>query len=173
MPPLNYPRVYALKKDRPQLTIILNGGVTTVDACRTHLEHVDGVMIGRQAYQQPWFLAELERELPGGSGSALERRDVVAAMLPYIEREIATGALLKHITRHMLGLYAGQPGARAWRRYLSEMRTFRAQASTCCTGAERTAVRRVDRQRRRRPLQPRWQSVLVSTQAGRYNFRFR
>ena len=86
-----------------------------------HLQHVDGVMIGRQAYHQPWFLTELEREF-GGSGelASARREDVIRQMLPYIERELADGAELKHITRHLLGLFAGQPGARAWRRYLSE-----------------------------------------------------
>lgn len=120
VPPLNYARVYSLKQDRPELRIVLNGGISTVAECRAHLEKVDAVMLGRQAYQNPWILAELEQQLPGGAPSGLERRDVVAAMLPYIEREIAEGAQLKHITRHMLGLFAGQPGARAWRRYISE-----------------------------------------------------
>lgn len=120
VPPLNYPRVYALKRDWPELNIILNGGIATVRECLGHLQHVDGVMIGRQAYQHPWFLAELERDVLDGKAPARRRDEVVAAMLPYIEREMAAGAQLKHITRHMLGLYAGQPGARAWRRYLSE-----------------------------------------------------
>ncbi len=120
VPPLNYPRVYALKRDYPGLTVVLNGGITTADECVAHLRHVDGVMIGRQAYQNPWFLTELERVVLGNQRVAASRDEVVAAMLPYIERSIAAGAQLKHITRHMLGLYAGQPGARAWRRYLSE-----------------------------------------------------
>jgi tRNA-dihydrouridine synthase A len=78
-------------------------------------------MIGRQAYQQPWFLTELERAFGGNDAFvAPDRRDVIRWMTPYIERELANGAELKHITRHLLGLYAGQPGARAWRRYLSE-----------------------------------------------------
>jgi len=119
VPPLNYDRVYRLKDEFPQLRIILNGGVTTVAECREHLGHVDGVMIGRQAYQRPWFLTELEAEF-GAGAAARSRRDVVEQMLPYIERELAAGAFLKHITRHMLGLFAGQPGARAWRRSLSE-----------------------------------------------------
>ncbi len=120
VPPLNYPRVYALKRDYPDLTVILNGGVTTRTACDEHLVHVDGVMIGRQAYQQPWLLTELA-DLAGVDPALVPtRHDVVAAMLPYVEQELASGTLLKHITRHMLGLFAGQPGARAWRRYLSE-----------------------------------------------------
>jgi tRNA-dihydrouridine synthase A len=121
VPPLNYPRVYRLKKEFPELRIILNGGVTSVDDCHEHLQHVDGVMIGRQAYHQPWFLTELEREFGGGGEiGEFTREDAIRQMLPYIERELAGGAELKHVTRHLLGLFAGQPGARAWRRYLSE-----------------------------------------------------
>ena len=118
IPELNYPRVYQLKRDYPQLSITLNGGVTSVAEVEEHLQHVDGVMTGRQAYNRPWFLAELDVALNGAT--AIRRRDAVAAMLPYIERELSGGAQLKHITRHMLGLFSGQPGARAWRRYLSE-----------------------------------------------------
>jgi tRNA-dihydrouridine synthase A len=119
VPPLVHDRVYRLKRDRPDLTIVLNGGVTTVEEVRGHLEHVDGVMIGRQAYHQPWLLTDIETAFGTGRVPG-SRRDAVELMLPYIERELAAGAFLKHITRHMLGLYAGQPGARAWRRYLSE-----------------------------------------------------
>jgi tRNA-dihydrouridine synthase A len=121
VPPLNYPRVYRLKKEFPQLQIILNGGVASIDDCREHLRHVDGVMIGRQAYHQPWFLTELEQEFGGCAVvGKITREDAIQQMIPYIERELAQGAELKHITRHLLGLFAGQPGARAWRRYLSE-----------------------------------------------------
>lgn len=121
VPPLNYERVYRLKADCPDLTIVLNGEITTVEECRTHLEQVDGVMIGRQAYQQPWFLTELEQAFGSESGYIPpSRRDVVQMMLPYIVKELAAGTELKQITRHMLGLFAGEPGARAWRRYLSE-----------------------------------------------------
>lgn len=120
LPSLDYGRVYALKRDYPELTIVLNGGITTSQECIEHLRHVDGVMIGRQAYQHPWFLTELERVVLGDDSIGPTREQVVEAMLPYIEKEISDGAQLKHISRHMLGLYAGQPGARAWRRYLSE-----------------------------------------------------
>ena len=121
IPRLNYDRVYRLKQAYPDLTIMLNGGITTLDECRLHLQHVDGVMIGRQAYQQPWFLTELEQAFGNhGSSPAIQRRDVIRRMIPYIEYELAAGAALKNISRHLLGLYAGQPGARAWRRYLSE-----------------------------------------------------
>jgi len=119
VPPLNYDRVYRLKQDMPELKIILNGGISTIGECSQHLEHVDGLMIGRQAYHQPWFLTELEQEFGGGNAIS-SRHEAVRQMLPYIEREMAEGAALKHITRHMLGLFAGLPGARGWRRYLSE-----------------------------------------------------
>lgn len=117
IPPLNYPRVHQLKLDFPELEVIINGGLTTVDECRAELEKLDGVMIGRQAYQQPWLLATLDDPLPDGPRTRIE---VVQRMLPYVDAELRNGAQLKHITRHMLGLFAGQPGARAWRRYLSE-----------------------------------------------------
>lgn len=121
VPPLDYERVYRLKSAFPDVTIVLNGGITTVEECRQHLEHVDGVMIGRQAYQQPWFLTELEQAFGDDPGYEVPRRhEVVRQLLPYIEKELERGGELKHITRHMLGLFAGQPGARAWRRYLSE-----------------------------------------------------
>jgi tRNA-dihydrouridine synthase A len=121
VPPLNYARVYQLKCDLPELEITLNGGVTTTAECCEHLRHVDGVMLGRQAYQTPWLLQELHREFDDGGNTVVADRDeVVRSMLPYIRRELENGAQLKNITRHMLGLFAGQPGARAWRRYLSE-----------------------------------------------------
>jgi len=119
VPPLKYERVYRLKDDYPELTVIVNGGITTVDAALGHLRHVDGIMIGRQAYHDPWFLADLDRAL-GVTPSLPSRRAVIDAMRPYIERELEAGTELKHITRHILGLYAGRPGARAWRRYLSQ-----------------------------------------------------
>jgi tRNA-dihydrouridine synthase A len=121
VPSLDYERVYKLKREFSDLAIILNGGITSIDECRSHLEHVDGVMIGRQAYQSPWFLTELEQAFGTVAGYVVpDRHEVMQRITPYIEREIADGAELKHITRHLLGLFAGQPGARAWRRYLSE-----------------------------------------------------
>jgi tRNA-dihydrouridine synthase A len=114
VPLLDYERVYKLKQEFSDLTIILNGGITSSDECRLHLEHVDGVMIGREAYQNPWFLTELELAFGTAAGYVVPDRH------EYIEREIAGGAELKHIARHLLGLFAGQPGAKAWRRYLSE-----------------------------------------------------
>ena len=119
VPPLDYARVYRLKREHPHLSVILNGGIATSASAIAHLQHVDGVMIGREAYQNPWFLVELERAMGEKKGPA-DRHEVLERMLPYIKAELAAGTELKHITRHMLGLFAGQPGARVWRRYLSE-----------------------------------------------------
>lgn len=118
VPPLDYSRVYRLKQDHPDLGIVLNGGITTLEQVREHLSHVDAVMIGRQAYQDPWFLTELEQAFH--STPVPGRQHVIEQMAAYIERELARGVALKHMTRHLLGLFNGQPGARLWRRYLSE-----------------------------------------------------
>jgi tRNA-dihydrouridine synthase A len=120
IPPLNYPWVYQLKKDFPQLTIVINGGIQSLQECQTHLEHVDGVMIGREAYQNPWMLAEVDSLFFGMNKPAESRDDVIDALLPYVERQLARGAHLNHVTRHILGLYQGVPGARKFRRHLSE-----------------------------------------------------
>lgn len=118
IPPLDYERVYRLKREFPDLTIVINGGITTVDAVREHLAHVDGVMLGRAAYHDPFVLAQLESAL---YGTALpDRADVLDRMRIYIEAELARGTQLKHITRHILGLFQGEPGARGFRRQLSE-----------------------------------------------------
>ncbi|MDH4047912.1 MAG: tRNA dihydrouridine(20/20a) synthase DusA [Gammaproteobacteria bacterium] len=118
VPPLDYPRVYRLKRDFPHLTIVLNGGITKTAEVSEHLQHVDAVMIGRQAYQDPWFLTELEQMLY--ASAVPDRQAVIEEMSVYIERELASGVPLKQMTRHLLGLFNGQPGARAWRRHLSE-----------------------------------------------------
>ena len=121
VPPLDYERVYRLKREFPDLEIILNGGISTTDQALGHLEKLDGVMIGRQAYHDPGFLIQLEKTLYADQGwQAPDRREIIELMITYIERQMAAGAELKHITRHMLGLFSGQPGARAWRRHLSE-----------------------------------------------------
>ena len=119
VPELNYERVYRLKREYPELDIVLNGGVTSADQVEEVLEHVDGVMIGRQAYHDPYFLAELESRFLERSALP-DRREIVEQMIPYIEKELAAGERLNRITRHMLGLFSGQPGARAWRRTISE-----------------------------------------------------
>ena len=120
IPPLDYPRVYQLKRDFPQLTMSINGGITSLEEAKTHLEHMDGVMVGREAYQNPVILATVDREIFGVEGADTDPVAVVRAMYPYIERELSNGTYLGHITRHMLGLFQGIPGARQWRRYLSE-----------------------------------------------------
>lgn len=120
IPPLNYPWVYQLKKDFPPLTIVINGGIQTLAECQLHLEHVDGVMLGREAYQNPWMLAEVDSQLFGMDKPANSREDVIAALLPYAQWQLERGASLNHITRHILGLYQGVPGARKFRRHLSE-----------------------------------------------------
>ena len=119
IPPLQYERVYRLKRDFPDVEVVINGGLTSASRVDEVLAHVDGAMIGRQAYHRPYFLAELEqRFIPGWAAPA--REDVVANMLAYTDRQLVDGVPLNRITRHMLGLFAGCPGARAWRRYLSE-----------------------------------------------------
>jgi len=120
IPPLDYERVYQLKRDFPQLTLSLNGGVKTLDEAKQHLLHLDGVMMGREAYQNPCILTQVDRELFGLDTAASDPVAVVRAMYPYIEAELAKGTYLGHVTRHMLGLFQGIPGARQWRRYLSE-----------------------------------------------------
>jgi len=119
VPPLDYERVFRLKREFPELEIVTNGGLTTLEQVDEVLDRTDGAMIGRQAYHQPYFLAELEQHLNPG-WLPPDRTAVVEWMIPYVERELAAGARLNSITRHMLGLFAGCDGARAWRRYLSE-----------------------------------------------------
>ena len=118
IPPLDYERVYRLKREFPELTVVINGGITTVEAVREHLGQVDGVMIGRAAYHDPFVLAKLEADLYGTP--LPDRSEVLERMRIYVEAELARGGQLKHITRHILGLYQGEPGARGFRRQLSE-----------------------------------------------------
>lgn len=120
VPPLNYPRVHRLKASRPELHIGINGGITTLDECREQLERVDSVMIGREAYQNPWLLAGVDQALYGVPGPAESRHGAARALRPYIARRLDEGAKLNHLTRHLLGLFQGQPGGRKFRRHLSE-----------------------------------------------------
>ncbi|TCP14808.1 tRNA-U16,U17-dihydrouridine synthase [Crenobacter luteus] len=121
IPPLKYDYVYRLKRDFPDFEILINGGVKTNDEIATHLEHVDGVMVGREAYHNPWLMADWDARFYGDAGEPATRDAVIAALLPYIEQRLAEpGAQLRHIARHILGLYQGQPGARVWRRMLSD-----------------------------------------------------
>jgi tRNA-dihydrouridine synthase A len=119
VPPLDYTLVAELKAARPALTLILNGGITNLDQCADHLKTFDGVMLGRAAYQNPGLLGDVDRAL-FGEGPSVSAADAVRAFEPYIAARLAEGTNLHAMTRHMLGLFAGQPGARQWRRILSE-----------------------------------------------------
>jgi tRNA-dihydrouridine synthase A len=120
IPPLRYDLVHRLKAERPDLTILINGGITTLDAAEEHLDTLDGVMLGRAGYQNPFILADVDRRFFGRSAGTVTREQIVERMLPYIEREMARGVPLKAMTRHMLGLFQAVPGAKLWRRHLSE-----------------------------------------------------
>ncbi|XAW89741.1 tRNA dihydrouridine(20/20a) synthase DusA [Vibrio sp. CDRSL-10 TSBA] len=120
IPPLDYPRAYQLKQDFPHLTIAINGGVKSLQEAQLHLEHLDGVMIGREAYQSPYILAEVDQQIFGLDQPVKKRSEIVHEMYPYIEQQLSQGAYLGHITRHMLGLFQSMPGARQWRRHISE-----------------------------------------------------
>lgn len=123
VPPLDYERVYRLKAARPELTIVINGGIATLGEAQRHLGHVDGVMLGRAAYQTPYILSQVDNLFFGELGPPRIRAEVISAMVPYTESHIARGGRLHNVTRHMLGLYHGQPRARAYRRHLSERGT--------------------------------------------------
>jgi tRNA-dihydrouridine synthase A len=120
VPPLDYPLVYELKRARPQLRIVVNGGIMTVAAAQAHLAHVDGVMMGRAAYQSPWVLAGVDTALFEVAAAVETRAQALDAFKPYVARELARGTPLNAMTKHVLGLYNGLPGARAFRRHLSE-----------------------------------------------------
>lgn len=121
IPPLNYPRVYSIKQDFPNLQIVLNGGLKTLGTCQQALEKLDGVMIGREAYQNPFMLSSVDQTVFNSETKQLPNRmDIAEQLTPYIAKQLQQGARLNHLTRHILGLFNGQPGARRWRRYLSE-----------------------------------------------------
>jgi len=119
VPPLDYDRVYRLKAAHPELPIIINGGVATVEQAAAHVSRVDGVMMGRSAYQEPWRLLAVDPQLFGEEAPFASQREAVEAFMPYIAAEVARGTRLHSITRHMLGLFQGKPGARAYRRHLA------------------------------------------------------
>ncbi len=121
IPPLSYETVYRLKQRYPEFSITINGGITSIDETVEHLEHVDGVMIGRAAYESPWLLAEIEQAVFGGNAPA-NRGVVLDRYIDYIDREMAAGTPFYAMARHVLGLYQGERGARAWRRHISENR---------------------------------------------------
>src|SRR5262245_35639260 len=120
VPPLDYDRVFRLKADRPDLTIVLNGGIETLEQAAGHLAKVDGVALGRAAYQNPYMLAEVDRALFGSAEAQPSRRQVLEQLVPYAERHLRGGGRLNNIVRHILGLYHGRPRARLFRRHLSE-----------------------------------------------------
>ena len=118
IPPLRYDWVYRLKRERPDLTVLINGGIANVDDALAHLEHVDGVMLGRVAYHDPYVLHRLDNAL--SDESDVPREELLLRMRPYVEVQLARGVAIKHIVRHVLGLFHGQPGGRAFRQVLSE-----------------------------------------------------
>ena len=120
LPPLRYEVVHALKRANPGIQIIINGGLTTIAQCTRELQHVDGVMLGREAYHNPYLLASVDRDLYGESGQPPTRDEVAARFIDYVARECSIGTPLPAMTRHLLGLYQGMAGARLWRRVLSE-----------------------------------------------------
>lgn len=125
VPPLRYDVVYALKQQLPHLNIIINGGISTLEQAETMLEQVDGVMLGREVYQNPYLLAEVDQRLYGASYSLVSRHQVIESLIPYIQQQLASSnqVRLNSITRHILGLFHGEYGARLWRRHLSENAT--------------------------------------------------
>jgi tRNA-dihydrouridine synthase A len=119
IPPLDYDRVYRLKRANPRREIVINGGIASLDEAVSHLRHVDGVMMGRAAYQEPWRLLAVDAELFGLPATFRSPKEAALALVPYIEREIARGTRLHAVARHVLGLFHGVPGARAFRRHLA------------------------------------------------------
>ena len=120
VPPLNYQRVYEIKKNFPDLEIIINGGIKNLSEAHVHLKHVDGVMLGREAYQRPYILSSVDQEFFNVQAKIPERLKILNHFLPYVEEELKQGTALRHITRHILGLFQSQPGGKKYRRYLSE-----------------------------------------------------
>jgi tRNA-dihydrouridine synthase A len=120
VPPLRYDLVYQLKKDFPQLEIIVNGGITSLDQVEEMLKNVDGVMMGREAYHNPYISADVDRRFFGEVSDPLSRHEIVAKLIPYIQEQLKTEVRLNSVSRHILGLFHGEPGARGWRRYISE-----------------------------------------------------
>jgi tRNA-dihydrouridine synthase A len=123
IPPLDYDRVYRLRATRPGVPVIINGGIRSLEETREHLAHVDGVMLGRAAYQEPWRLLDVDPEIFGEAAPSATMQDALEAMIPYIEQELARGTRLHAITRHFVGAFFGVPGARAFRRHLAEYGT--------------------------------------------------
>ena len=119
IPKLNYERVYEIKKENPDLEVIINGGITNTEDIKKHLEICDGVMIGRAIYQNPYFLSEIEKEI-FSNNTVPSREDIAREILKYLEEEVKVGTKVNHVMRHTVGLYHGQPGSKDWKRYLSD-----------------------------------------------------
>ncbi|WP_029890513.1 tRNA dihydrouridine(20/20a) synthase DusA [Polycyclovorans algicola] len=120
VPPLTYEHVYRLKQDFPDLTVVINGGIETLDECSAHLAHVDGVMLGRAPYERPWLLADVDQRLFGTPNPVSTRDEALLKMAPLLDAMAARGEAANRLTRHLLGLYRGESGGKAFRRYLSE-----------------------------------------------------
>ncbi|MGF2735221.1 tRNA dihydrouridine(20/20a) synthase DusA [Marinobacter sp. DUT-1] len=120
IPPLKYDWVYQLKERYPHLEIIINGGIKTFEECHEHLRHTDGVMLGREAYHNPWLLAAVDTEFFGEPAPVANRHEALRAMFPFIQQELDRGVYLTHISRHIMGLFHGMPGGRQFRRHISE-----------------------------------------------------
>jgi tRNA-dihydrouridine synthase A len=130
IPPLNYQRVYDLKNEFTDLNIAINGGITTIEEAKAHLEHVDGVMMGREVYSNPFILSSIDNEIYGDTTNPITREQVVVAMNDYIQQKLENGSRVWHIARHVLGLFQSQTGGRIWRRYLSQNGTKRDVSKT-------------------------------------------
>jgi tRNA-dihydrouridine synthase A len=120
VPPLNYQRVYDIKQNFPDLEIIINGGIKNLAEAHEHIKYVDGVMLGREAYQHPYILSSVDQEFFNEQAQIPERLNILNHFLPYVAEELKQGTALRHITRHILGLFQSQPGGKKYRRYLSE-----------------------------------------------------
>ena len=142
IPPLDYDRVYRLKAALPGVPVIINGGIATIAAAKQHLAHVDGAMLGRAAYQEPWRLLSVDPEMYGEPAPHATMHEAIEALMPYIERELAAGTRLHSITRHLVGAFHGVPGARAFRRYLAEVCTRPEAGTEALRGALRTVEER-------------------------------
>lgn len=143
IPPLDYARVHRLKQARPDLQIVLNGGIVGLEDGLAHLPALDGIMLGRAAYHTPWLLSDVDRAIFGEAKAPRRRGDVLEAMIPYVERHLATGGRLNNIVRHILGLYHGQPRARQFRRILSEQAPGAAAGVDVLTSARAAVEGRV------------------------------
>jgi tRNA-dihydrouridine synthase A len=120
VPPLNYNLVYQIKREFPQLHVSINGGIKSLDEVAEHLRYVDGVMVGREAYSNPYFMVDVDGRFGGDDRCVATRHEILEQYLPYVELQLAQGRRLNQMARHLVGLFQGQPGARAWRRYSSE-----------------------------------------------------